>query len=69
LADFPAIWALATPVEQTQILRLMLKEGQVDGEQVTGIRWYRPFGELLRSDPEAETRADKSARTEEEAMP
>ncbi len=48
LSDFAALWDLATPVERQQILRLMLKEARVDGEQIVSLRWYRPFDRLLR---------------------
>ena len=67
LADFSAIWALATPVEKQQVLRLMLKEARVDGEQIVDIHWYRPFDNLLRPGPEAETRSGKSLQAERKA--
>ena len=67
LADFSAIWALATPVEQKQMLRLMLKEARVDGTQIIGIRWYHPFDQMLRPSPEAETRPSESLQAEGQA--
>lgn len=51
LSHFAALWELATPVEQQQILRLMLKEARVDGEQIVSMHWYPSFDRLLREVP------------------
>ena len=48
LADFPALWKLATPVERRQLLKIMLKDAQVSGQQIVRIRWNPPFDQLLR---------------------
>ena len=47
LNDFPAIWDLATLMEQKQLLQLTLKDAKVDGQKIVDMRWYPPFDQLL----------------------
>jgi len=46
LNDFPAIWKLATPMEQKQLLQLTLRDAKVDGQEIVEMRWYPPFDRL-----------------------